>query len=281
MDIVHDAPRQCFEAWVDGQRCELDYRREPGRLIITHTGTAPALRGRGLAARLVEHALQWAAPLELQLLPACSYVQLYLQRQPRWQRLQECAEVQQVLNFWFGALGSASDDQLRAVWFKKDAAFDDEVCQRFGALLEQVLAGGLRTWEGSPFGTLARVLLLDQFTRNAYRGQARAFAGDAQALGSALALIDRGQHTVLTPLQRWFIYLPLEHAEDLALQQRCVRLFEALATEDARLAGALDYAHRHLAVIEQFGRFPHRNAILGRCSSTEELDYLAQPGSGF
>lgn len=281
MDIVHDAPRQCFEAWVDGQRCELDYRREPGRLIITHTGTAPALRGRGLAARLVEHALQWAAPLELQLLPACSYVQLYLQRQPRWQRLQECTEVQQVLNFWFGALGGASDDQLRAVWFKKDTAFDDEVCQRFGALLEQALAGGLRAWESSPFGTLARVLVLDQFTRNAYRGQARAFAGDAQALGSALALIDRGQHGVLTPLQRWFIYLPLEHAEDLALQQRCVRLFEALATEDARLAGALDYAHRHLAVIEKFGRFPHRNAILGRCSSTEELDYLAQPGSGF
>jgi len=125
------------------------------------------------------------------------------------------------------------------------------------------------------------VLLLDQFTRNAFRGQPRAFAGDVQALRSALALIDRGQDKQLSALQRWFIYLPLEHAEDLALQQRCVALFEALASADASLAGALDYARRHLAVIERFGRFPHRNAILGRPTSAAELDYLAQPGSGF
>lgn len=281
MEIVHDERRQCFEAWVDGHRCELDYRIEPGRLIITHTGTAPALRGRGLAAQLVETALLWAAPLGLQLLPACSYVQVYLERHAHWQRLLEPAEVQQVLNFWFGPLGSELDGELRAVWFKKDEAFDAEVQQRFGALLDQALAGGLQTWDRSAFGTLAHVLLLDQFTRNAFRGQPRAFAGDAHALRSALALIERGQDAKLSTLQRWFIYLPLEHAEDLALQQRCVALFEALAGADARLAGALDYARRHLAVIERFGRFPHRNAILGRPSRAEELAYLAQSGSGF
>jgi uncharacterized protein (DUF924 family)/predicted GNAT family acetyltransferase len=281
MEIVHDERRQCFEAWVDGHRCELDYRREPERLTITHTGTAPALRGRGLAALLVEHALRWAAPLGLQLLPACSYVQVYIERHPQWQRLLEPSPVQQVLNFWFGPLGSDSDGQARAAWFKKDEAFDADIRQRFGALLEQALAGGLQSWDRSALGTLAHVLLLDQFTRNAFRGQPQAFAGDAQALRSALALIDRGQDAKLSTLQRWFIYLPLEHAEDLALQQRCVALFEALAGADPSLAGALDYAHRHLAVIERFGRFPHRNAILGRPSSEAELDYLAQPGSGF
>ncbi|WP_397532589.1 DUF924 family protein [Roseateles sp.] len=281
MEITHNEHRQCFETWVDGHRCELDYRIEPGRLIITHTGTAPELRGRGLAALLAEQALRWAAPLGLHLVPACSYVQVYIERHPQWLRLLEPSPVQQVLNFWFGPLSSESDGQPRVAWFKKDESFDDEVRQRFGALLEQALAGGLQSWDHSSFGTLAHVLLLDQFTRNAFRGQPRAFAGDAQALRSALALIDRGLDTKLSTLQRWFIYLPLEHAEDLALQQRCVALFEALAGADASLAGALDYAQRHLAVIESFGRFPHRNAILGRPSSAAELDYLAQPGSGF
>lgn len=281
MQISHDSERQCFEAWVDGHRCELDYRRDAERLTITHTGTAPALRGRGLAAELVEHALRWAAPLGLQLLPACSYVQVYIERHRHWQRLLEPAAAQQVLNFWFGPLMSDSDGQLRAAWFSKSADFDAEIRTRFGALIEQALAGGLLAWERSPLGALARILLLDQFTRNSLRGQARAFAGDALALRTAVTLIDAGRDQALSPLQRWFVYLPLEHAEDLALQQRSVALFEALAADDARLADALDYARRHLAVIERFGRFPHRNAALGRSSSAEELTYLAQPGAGF
>lgn len=279
--VQHQAQSRRFVLTVDGWDCELDYRLDAQRCIITHTGTPAALRGRGLAAQLVEQALRWLAPQGLQLVPACSYVQVYLQRHARWQRLLEPAGVQAVLNFWFGPLGSDSDGQPRAAWFQKNADFDAEIARRFGAQLEQALQGGLRDWDVSSLGTLARILLLDQFTRNSFRGQARAFAGDALALQAALALIESGRDQGLSILQRRFVYLPLEHAEDLAMQQRSVALFEALAAEDARLDGALDYAHRHLDVIKRFGRFPHRNAALGRPSSADELAYLAQPGAGF
>jgi uncharacterized protein (DUF924 family)/predicted GNAT family acetyltransferase len=281
LDIRHDERAQRFEASVDGLPCELDYQRDGERLIITHTGTHPALRGRGLAGQMVEHVLAWLAPQGLQLVPACSYVQAHLARQPQWQRLTEPAPVQAVLNFWFGALGSPEDGQLRGVWFQKNEAFDAEIRQRFGALIEQGLSDGLRHWDATPLGALAHIVLLDQFTRNTLRGSARAFAGDPQALTTALQLLDSGRAKSLSSLQRWFVHMPLEHAEDLALQQRCVALFEALAVDDPRLVGALDYARRHLDVIARFGRFPHRNALVGRDSSAAELDYLAQPGSGF
>jgi prolyl oligopeptidase len=189
---------------------------------------------------------------------------------------------QQVLSFWFGPPGGPDEGQPRAAWFSKDPAFDAEIRERFGALIEQALEGGLRDWDAhGASGALARILLLDQFTRNSLRDTARAFAGDALALRAALTLLDAGGDRALTTLQRVFAYLPLEHAEDLALQHRSVALFEALAAEDAQRADALDYARRHLAVIERFGRFPHRNAALGRTSTPEELDYLAQPGAGF
>ena len=281
MDIVHDPARQCFEAFVEGHRCELDYQREGERLLITHTGTAPALRGRGLAGLLVEHALAWAAPEALQLVPLCSYVRVHVDRHTRWQRLLGPAAAQQVLNFWFGALGSATDGQQRPEWFRKDEAFDAQIRERFGALIAQALAGGLRDWDREPYGALARLVLLDQFTRNVYRGTAQAFAGDALAREAALALIGRGEDRRLSTVQRVFIYLPLEHAEDLALQERSVALFEALAAEDPRLDGTADYARRHREVIARYGRFPHRNAALGRASTADEETYLAQPGSGF
>ena len=281
MDIVHDAQRQCFEAFVDGHRCELDYQRDGERLLITHTGTAPALRGRGLAGELVEHALHWLAPLGLQLLPLCSYVRVHVERHQRWQRLLAPALAQRVLNFWFGPLGSATDGQQRAEWFRKDEAFDAQIREGFGTLIEQALAGGLRDWDREPYGALARLVLLDQFTRNTFRGTARAFAGDALAREAALALIERGGDRALSTVQRVFVYLPLEHAEDMALQQRSVELFEALATEDARLESTADYARRHREVIARYGRFPHRNAALGRTSTADEVAYLAQPGSGF
>ncbi len=197
----------------------------------------------------------------------------------------------EVLAFWFGAPPLAA----RAEWFRKDAAFDEAIRARFGGLVEDALDGRLPL-PGSPDGrlpsgaagtppaaepTLARLILLDQFTRNLYRGQARAFAGDAQALALALALIDRGGDRLLHPLQRWFVYLPLEHAEDLALQDRSVALFAALAAEAPGFESALDYAERHRDVIRRFGRFPHRNAALGRTSTPDELAYLATPGSGF
>ncbi len=181
-----------------------------------------------------------------------------------------------VLRFWFG------DEPLavRGEWFRKDPAFDQDIRERFGALVERALAGPLG-WDADPASRLAEVIVLDQFPRNLFREQARAFAGDARARTIALSLIDAGDDARLHPLQRWFAYLPLEHAEDLALQHRSVALFEALAREDPSMAGALDYAERHRDVIRRFGRFPHRNRALGRESTAAELGYLAQPGSGF
>jgi len=281
----HHAPEAGrFQAWLEGredQRLELDYLRHDGRLVITHTGTPPALQGRGLAGRLVEHGLRWAASQELPVEPACSYVAAWLQRRPAWQRLLLPTAAQQVLNYWLGSLGSAEDGQIRPLWFTRSEATDAEIRSRFGALIETALAGGLQDWGKAAQARLARILLLDQFTRNGFRGQARAFAGDPLALAEALALLDSGAAAGLDVLQQWFVLMPLEHAEDLALQQRSVQAFEALAAVDERMAGAADYARRHREVIAQFGRFPHRNALLGRESSEAELLYLAQPGAGF
>jgi uncharacterized protein (DUF924 family) len=153
------------------------------------------------------------------------------------------------------------------------------VRRRFGSCVEAALAGALpATWAGEP---LAEILLLDQFTRNIFRGTPRAFAGDARALALARTLVDSGIHLTLHPLQRWFAYLPLEHAEDAVAQDESVRLFGALAAADPARAGALDYARRHREIVQRFGRFPHRNTILGRTSSAEETAFLQQPGSGF
>ena len=186
----------------------------------------------------------------------------------------------EVLAFWFGPAPLAP----RREWFVKSAEFDALIGRRFGTLVDAALAGPLG-WGGDAQAQLAELILLDQFTRNLFRGQARAFAGDARALALALSLLESGGHLTLHPLQRWFAYMPLEHAEDLALQDRCVAMFEALvddADEHAEaLKGALDYARKHRDVIRQFGRFPHRNVALGRSSTAAEEAYVAQPGSGF
>jgi uncharacterized protein (DUF924 family) len=188
---------------------------------------------------------------------------------------------QAVLDFWFGAEGSAEAGTLRAEWFRKDPAFDAAIAERFGAVVDAALAGGLLDWSAEPDRALARVLLLDQFTRNIFRGRPRSFAGDALALAEARAMVATGQDAALPPLRRQFVYLPFEHAEDSSMQDEAVRLFSALAElwPDAR--NTLDYAERHRRVIARFGRFPHRNAILGRESTVEELAFLKEPGSGF
>ena len=184
----------------------------------------------------------------------------------------------EVLDFWFGP----PPLQSRPSWFRKDPDFDAQIRARFGALIERALDGTWPAgWGGEAADDLARVLVLDQFTRNVFRASARAFAGDAQALTLALGLVDAGRDRQLPALQRWFVYLPLEHAEDLAMQDRSVGLFDELAREHPELAGALDYAQRHREVIARFGRFPHRNDWLGRTSTEAERAYLAQPGSGF
>jgi uncharacterized protein (DUF924 family) len=186
------------------------------------------------------------------------------------------AKAEEVLDFWFGTGG-----KVRVEWFRKDPAFDAEIARRFGTLIDEAVAGGLRDWKADARSALARIVLLDQFTRNTRRDSAGAFAGDALALEAAREMVASGADQRLPPEQRSFVYLPFEHAEDLGAQDESVRLFTALAGVWADGAGNLDYAHRHSVIIERFGRFPHRNAALGRPSTPEEIEFLKQPGSGF
>jgi uncharacterized protein (DUF924 family) len=186
-----------------------------------------------------------------------------------------------VLGFWFGAPDDPARDRPRTEWFRKDDAFDQHVRQRFGALIERGLGGALDAWAADPQGAVAQIVVLDQFTRNALRGTARAFAGDARALEVARALVSLGADRALPGVQRQFVYLPFEHAEDLAAQDESIRLFAALARDEPALADLLGWAERHRDIIVRFGRFPHRNAVLGRAPTAEELAFLKQPGSGF
>jgi len=191
-------------------------------------------------------------------------------------------DAQEVLDFWFLPPSNAGHGKQRAEWFRKDDAFDAAIRERFGAVIDHAIAGGLREWdEQGPRGVLARILVLDQFTRNAYRETPESFAGDALALSAARQLVESGAYLDLSPWERSFIYMPFEHAEDARMQEQAVDLFTELAAAHEGFGASLDYAHRHRGVIARFGRFPHRNAILGRASTPEELDYLSQPGSGF
>jgi len=191
-------------------------------------------------------------------------------------------KAQEVLDFWFGPPGSEAASGPRREWFVKSDAFDDRIRQHFGTAIDQALAGGLREWDlEGPQGALARLLVLDQFTRNAYRNTPQSFAGDTLALAAARQLVDSGAHKELPPLQRAFVYMPFEHAEDAYMQERAVELFTNLAAEHPGFDEMLDYAHRHRGVIARFGRFPHRNEILGRASTPDEIEFLGQPGSRF
>jgi uncharacterized protein (DUF924 family) len=192
---------------------------------------------------------------------------------------------QEVLDFWFLPPSAEGYGKARGEWFRKNFHFDAAIAERFGTAIAQAVAGGLRDWdEQGAHGTLARILVLDQFTRNAFRGTPASFSGDGLALAAAIELEASGADRTLTPLQRWFAYMPFEHAEDARMQEKSVTLFAELAELGGGgpdFAGALDYAHRHRGVIARFGRFPHRNAILGRASTPEELAFLSQAGSGF
>lgn len=190
-------------------------------------------------------------------------------------------EWQAILDFWFLPADAAGHGASRAVWFKKDPVFDTQIRKRFGALIGQALAGGLQQWDRTAQGALARILLLDQFTRNTLRDTPQAFCGDALALASAQRMVATGTDRLLLPMQRYFVYMPFMHAEDLALQQRSLVLFHQLHAETGEFAGALDYAVRHHDIVARFGRFPHRNQLLERASTAEELAFLALPGSGF
>ena len=186
-----------------------------------------------------------------------------------------------VLDFWFGTPDSAEFGSSRKMWFTKDAAFDAQIRERFSGLLDEALNGRLTQWDAHPRSALARILVLDQFTRNAFRAAPRSFAGDAHALGAAQALVGRGHDLMLAPVERGFAYLPFEHSENIAMQNEALRLFGQLAIDAPEQASLLEWAQRHHAIVARFGRFPHRNVILGRASSVEEDAFLQQPGSGF
>ena len=187
---------------------------------------------------------------------------------------------EEILTFWFGPPDAPDRDRPKKVWFRKSKAFDTDVRSRFEAIYQQAAAGRYAAWQETPAGCLALAIALDQFPRNMFRGEARAFASDPQALAAAKVAVAKGFDRQLLPVERWFIYLPYEHCEDLKTQEAAVALFESLA-DDRDSASSLDYARRHRDVIARFGRFPHRNAILGRPSTPEELAFLARPGSSF
>ncbi len=186
----------------------------------------------------------------------------------------------EILEFWFGKPGEADYGKPRKVWFIKNPEFDQQVRSRFLPIYQQAAAGELEDWKHSPQSCLALIILLDQFPRNLFRGQPQAFATDSQALTYAKHAVANGFDKELLPIQRQFIYLPFEHSENLANQHRCIELFSALKDYPECISG-VDYAHRHFKVIERFGRFPHRNKILGRETTPEEIEFLQQPGSSF
>ena len=193
-----------------------------------------------------------------------------------------------VLGFWFGdGLDSPESVTERCrLWFQGDPSFDGQIRERFDGLPSRAQQGSLDSWQGQPRSSLALVLVLDQFPRNLFRGTSQCFAYDGLAHEIALAALERGFDTALAPLEATFLYLPLEHAEDLESQERCVSLFRGLldrAPVELRpqFESFLSYATRHQEVIERFGRFPHRNAVLGRSSTSEELSYLEAGGDTF
>jgi len=187
----------------------------------------------------------------------------------------------QVLDFWLGD-GITQDwptQDLGKRWFSGGAELDAEIRARFGAAVDEALAGGLRDWEQPPLHRLALIILLDQFTRNIFRSTARAFAGDTRAQQLVRQAVTAGEDQQLPWAARLFLYMPLMHAESPALQDECVARFTRLVADapealKQRLQGNLDYAHQHRDIIALFGRFPYRNAALGRADTPEEQDFL-------
>ena len=184
----------------------------------------------------------------------------------------------EVLLFWFGKPAERGKRHKR--WFEKSDAFDGEVRERFLGLYEEASVGHRAHWEARPHDCLALIVVLDQFPRHMFRGTPRAFATDDQALHAARHAVEQGYDRVLLPVERLFAYLPFEHSEALEDQLRACDLTKPLEAF-AETADAYRFAVAHLEIIRRFGRFPHRNAALGRASTPEEIEFLKQPGSSF
>lgn len=174
-----------------------------------------------------------------------------------------------VLDFWF-------DELWPPQWFTQDASLDASIRARFGALYENLVANGVGDWDKTAEGCLAAILVFDQFPRNMFRDDPRAFATDEKARALTRHALDKGFDTDQPEDRRAFFYIPLEHSEDAADQEKCCDLMRQLSNPTY-----LDFAERHRAIIDRFGRFPHRNAILGRDSTPEELAFLEEEGSAF
>jgi uncharacterized protein (DUF924 family) len=198
-------------------------------------------------------------------------------------------EIDQVLEFWFGTCGAdgALDPVKRKMWFGDGKKYDAEIRMKFAPLHDRASRGELeREWAVTPRGRIALIVSLDQLSRHIHRGMPAAFAQDAVAQRLVLGGLETRADQALIPAQRAFFYMPLEHAEDLELQRLCVHCFESLALQvdpswRKDYEEHLEYAVRHHEIIRRFGRFPHRNAILGRASTAEEIEFLKQPGSSF
>ncbi len=194
--------------------------------------------------------------------------------------------IEEILHFWFGDLQTINLEERIELWFGGSEETDRLIRDKFGPDLLRAISGELAHWEETPRGSLALIILLDQFSRNIYRNTPRAFAQDEMALGICLRGMDQGKDLALDLLERVFFYLPMEHSEDLEIQRKSVKAFESLVKAappemKKTFESFLDYAVRHYIIIEKFGRFPHRNEILGRASTPEELEFLTQPGSSF
>lgn len=191
----------------------------------------------------------------------------------------------EILDFWFGG-DSLHELDRSDVWFGKATALDNQIRARFGERVESAGTGAFDDWAKTAQGALALILLLDQFPRNIYRGDAKSFAFDERARRIAENALDRGLDSKLSVIERIFLYLPFEHSEDLAAQDRAVELYTRLAAdaepdERAIVDQALEYASLHRAIISRFGRFPHRNDLIGRETSPEEREFLKTPNSSF
>ncbi|HET7480041.1 MAG TPA: DUF924 family protein [Rubrobacteraceae bacterium] len=190
------------------------------------------------------------------------------------------SEADAVLDFWFGREDEPGYGEFREAWFRKDQAFDDEVRERFGSLYEEAASGALDGWREDARSCLALVILLDQFPRNMFRGDPKTYATDGKAVETARYAVENALDREVHPFQRHFFYMPFMHSEDLEDQRRSVELFEVLSG-GASSTDEPSYAVRHMEIVQRFGRFPHRNEILGRPSTPEEAEFLGQPGSSF
>ena len=197
---------------------------------------------------------------------------------------------EEILGYWFGELkeSEAPSSDYYKIWFEKGIEIDEYIKNKFEEDLKCAIEGKLKNWEDKPRGTLALIILLDQFSRNIYRGTANAFAQDSLALEICLRGIEKGFDKMLHPVERLFFYMPLEHSEDLEIQKKSVEYFFMMGKlyptppSLASMASVFrKYAEMHYVIIERFGRFPHRNEVLGRESTPEEIEFLKQPGSLF